>query len=1326
MQCIRRGTIYRARTPLRILLIGTLLSLLVIVPLSSALWSLKNVHAHQAGGPGLPRLTSASSLFGPTTGPHAHHIRPANVIPGRRFPGWAGHALRRAGRNLLSSRLVRSNASFASNVVVSSDTTPPPFGPEPRNGPQAAVDPTNASRIVVVYNDYTVNGRGGSYTAGYTVSTNSGASWAQPLLVHGLLKIDGGSYDSAADPGVTFDSSGNAYLAVTTFDNNSDDWATAIYLAKMPAASSRFGAPVKVASFNDTHRVVEFARLASSLTGSALYLTFNALSASPQAPNAPFAAVWTSQLFFTRSTDGGQTWSTAVAIGAGPQDYWGVPVVGWDGTVYVFYAGALGLEMVQSSDSGQTWTSPASLEPTSIVGEQRGLNEIYINPGPDAAADIGSHTLYVVYDGGNVILSNDNGVHWSQPVDVLGSRFFPAYLASIGVDPLTHTVSVAGYSAASDPTQNTFNYYYAQSADGGNHFSSPVLVSSNVSLPPAPAFGSLGRASSVASAGHFAHLFWTDTNGTGGNEQIISATVDISQPMMGALQNSWDSTQTLPPWGLVFTASGSQNIGVANYGQGSIGNVTATVCDGCTSWLSATATQASNAWVVVVSVTSNNNQSGSITISASGLNSSITIPVQLLVTAPTPAFSLSANTLSFSAPQGIDPPTQAIQINSLSGSNDILQITTKGDSALSVFAPFGIQNFTLNPGQPTGFIVQVNTGGLSTGQSTHTVTVGDGTTTLTVTINLTITPAPAQLADPGSALNFTYHLQDAAPPQAQSITLNNSGGSTLHWQAATAAPWLTLGTTSGTLAPGQSQQLSVSANVNGLPLGTATGHIILGGDVQAVNLPEAIPVYLVIAPPLAQISKTWYFAEGYVSSNFTEFLTLENPGSQAAHVSVTYLTQPVNQPPRAPFVLNYTVNPNTRYTISINSQPGIVPNDQVSLVVTSNVPIVAERPQYFKYTLLSPNPTGGTDIVGATHQGSVFFFPFVQFGSDQQSGSPTFGTSYITYLTVLNQNNAPVNVAITYEGAGSLYTVTHQVAANTRGTISLASDFPLASGANHNTYLYATSLVVTTDLPVVVELPSYFTIPNSSTHIAFASGTDEIGAAAPQLNWDFAEGYTGTSTGQFLTYLDLANTGDTTASVTLTLAVTNGTTPLAPVTKQYSVGPQSSISVWLNPLVCPAGTPYCGYSVGAHVSSSQPVVVDRQMFFNFLGKIPGSTAVAGSSGPQPAFYFAEGYTGPGFKEYLTIVNPATNSSAETVTIRYLVQGGPPKMVILPRPLQPGQRWTEIVNYDVGANQSVSVVITASTGTLIVERPMYFNFHSMALGGSDVIGYTPGN
>ncbi len=41
--------------------------------------------------------------------------------------------------------------------------------------------------------------------------------------------------------------------------------------------------------------------------------------------------------------------------------------------------------------------------------------------------------------------------------------------------------------------------------------------------------------------------------------------------------------------------------------------------------------------------------------------------------------------------------------------------------------------------------------------------------------------------------------------------------------------------------------------------------------------------------PARSVSKTWYFAEGYTGTGFSEFLTLANPNSAAASVQVKYL-----------------------------------------------------------------------------------------------------------------------------------------------------------------------------------------------------------------------------------------------------------------------------------------------------------------------------------------------------------------------------------------------------------------------------------------------------
>lgn len=104
----------------------------------------------------------------------------------------------------------------------------------------------------------------------------------------------------------------------------------------------------------------------------------------------------------------------------------------------------------------------------------------------------------------------------------------------------------------------------------------------------------------------------------------------------------------------------------------------------------------------------------------------------------------------------------------------------------------------------------------------------------------------------------------------------------------------------------------------------------------------------------------FYFAEGYTGGQFAEYLTIENPDpTNTAVVTVTFL--PANG--QAPLVRVYTIAPSTRFTLFTN---GVLNNQSFSMVVESNVAIVAERPMYFVYTGTSGtlHDTGGSDVIG--------------------------------------------------------------------------------------------------------------------------------------------------------------------------------------------------------------------------------------------------------------------------------------------------------------------------------------------------------------------------
>ncbi len=97
-------------------------------------------------------------------------------------------------------------------------------------------------------------------------------------------------------------------------------------------------------------------------------------------------------------------------------------------------------------------------------------------------------------------------------------------------------------------------------------------------------------------------------------------------------------------------------------------------------------------------------------------------------------------------------------------------------------------------------------------------------------------------------------------------------------------------------------------------------------------------------------------------NRFDEFLLLSNPSEQDANVRVEYL-----RPTEAPLSRDYYVAPHSRATIGVDS---LLPYDEVSLHVTSDTGIVAERAMYFDYGGSMP---GGDASIGASAPATGWF-----------------------------------------------------------------------------------------------------------------------------------------------------------------------------------------------------------------------------------------------------------------------------------------------------------------------------------------------------------------
>jgi hypothetical protein len=304
-------------------------------------------------------------------------------------------------------------------VTVNQDTAA-----APQNETSIAVDPNNPNRIVGAANDYvtrtwscTISGTpcselGDGYSGTY-YSNNGGATWcctsSDPsnlgTLIPGVERLTGGPYDAGGDPALAFDSNGNVYYAGLGFNRTSAPNTVTVSKGTFGGGGAlSWSAPTFVNAtsspsvFNDKEWIAADAH-ASSPYRDRVYVTWTRFVFS-----AGTGSYVQSPIAFAYSTDGGQTFSDPklisgnVLYGQGSR-----PVVGPDGTLYVFWDGSTRLAsldstyMVKSSDGGATWSKPTAV---STVADSLTLRDtaFRVNSFPAAAA-APNGDLYVTWTG---------------------------------------------------------------------------------------------------------------------------------------------------------------------------------------------------------------------------------------------------------------------------------------------------------------------------------------------------------------------------------------------------------------------------------------------------------------------------------------------------------------------------------------------------------------------------------------------------------------------------------------------------------------------------------------------------------------------------------------------------------------------------------------------------------------------------------------------------------------------------------------------------------------------------------------------------------------
>lgn len=370
---------------------------------------------------------------------------------------------------VLSSPL-DGNTVLAPAVTVNQDTAG-----APQNETAIAVDPNNPNRVVGAANDYVartwscfVSGTpcsalGDGYSGTY-FSNDGGQTWcctsSDPgnlgTLIPGVTRLAGGSYDAGGDPALAFDSRGNVYYAGLGFNRTSAPNTVAVNKGTFDGSGRlAWGTPTFInattapSTLNDKEWIAADWHVASPYRDR-VYVSWTRFIFNARNGNFVQAPI-----FFAYSTDGGATFSQPQNISGNViYDQGSRPVVGYDGSVYVFFEGSTRLAslnstyVVKSTDGGVTFGKPVEVATLADIISPRDT-VFRTNSFPAAAAGPGGD-LYVAWSSE---VPNDNSTY-------AGTRdcaFF--WMGTAAVYNNCHAAAV-----------------YSKSSDGGLTWSAPAPI----------------------------------------------------------------------------------------------------------------------------------------------------------------------------------------------------------------------------------------------------------------------------------------------------------------------------------------------------------------------------------------------------------------------------------------------------------------------------------------------------------------------------------------------------------------------------------------------------------------------------------------------------------------------------------------------------------------------------------------------------------------------------------------------------------------------------------------------------------------------------------
>lgn len=388
------------------------------------------------------------------------------------------------------------------------------------NEPSIWINPKNPNQIMA-----------GSNLNYWYYSQDGGYTWTSGILTEPVLGVWG-------DPVIITDTLGDFYYFHLSNPVNGS-WIDRIVCQKFDKNTNTWGAGTYM-GLNGTKAQDKHWAVIDPATNT-IYVTWTQFDTYGSSnPNCQ------SNIRFSKSTDGGQTWSDAITINQVPGDCidsdntveGAVPAVGPNGEVYVAWAGPLSIVFDRSLDGGQTW-----LDNDIFVTDQPGGWDISIpgiyrcNGMPVTVCDLSNGpnrgTIYINWadqrNGTNdtdiwLTKSTDGGSTWSAPIrvndDPPGKHQFFTWMT---IDQSTGYLYFVFYDRRNH-SNNATDVYMAVSYDGGGTFTN-FKVSESPFTPSGGQF--FGDYNNISAVNGMVRPIWTRRENNG-SLAIYTAIVDMT------------------------------------------------------------------------------------------------------------------------------------------------------------------------------------------------------------------------------------------------------------------------------------------------------------------------------------------------------------------------------------------------------------------------------------------------------------------------------------------------------------------------------------------------------------------------------------------------------------------------------------------------------------------------------------------------------------------------------------------------------------------------------------------------------------------------------